>query len=134
MNYFIELSTAFDMNFLMVISSNINEFPGKNIYYQLVKVVLIDNKRFCCFFSILFFFHEHSWITGLQGKGEGIFLTPHYHFYPIHRQTDISQAITAESSFLHIGSSRTGTGNLWFPSASRSALSYAPNNKLHSQR
>ena len=60
MNYFIELSTAFDMNFLMVISSNINEFPGKNIYYPLVKVVLIDNKRFCFFSSILFFFHEHS--------------------------------------------------------------------------
>ena len=56
------------------------------------------------------FFHEHSRSTGLQGKGEGISLTPHYHFHPLHRHLDISQVITAESSPLHIGSSRTRTG------------------------
>ena len=71
------------------------------------------------FFSIWVFFHDHSRITGLQGKGEGISLTPHYHFHPLHRHLDISRAITAESSPLHIASSRTRTGNLWFPSASR---------------
>ena len=81
-------------------------------------------KRLChrCFFfyfSIWVFFHDHSRITGLQGKGEGISLTPHYHFHPLHRHLDISRAITAESSHLHIASSRTRTGNLWFPSASR---------------
>ena len=70
-------------------------------------------------FFYLVFFHEHSRITGLQGKGEGISLTPHYHFHPIHRHLDISRAITAESSPLHLGSSRTRTVNLWFPSASR---------------
>ena len=37
----------------------------------------------------------------MQGKGEGISLTPHYHFHPLHRQLDISRAITAESSPLH---------------------------------
>ena len=78
------------------------------------------------FFSMWVFFHEHSRITGLQGKREGISLTPHYHFHPLHRHLDISQAITAESSPLHIASSRTRTGNLWFPSASRYPLSYAP--------
>ena len=67
------------------------------------------------FFSICVFFHNHSRTTGLQGKGEGISLTPHYHFHPLHRHLDISRAITAESSPLHIGSSRTRTGNLWFP-------------------
>ena len=71
------------------------------------------------FFSMWVFFHEHSRITGLQGKGEGISLTPQYHFPPLHRHLDISRAITAESSPLHIASSRTRTGNLWFPSASR---------------
>ena len=49
------------------------------------------------FFSIWVFFHEHSRITGLQGKGEGISLTPHYYFCPLHTQLDISRAITAES-------------------------------------
>ena len=54
------------------------------------------------FFSMWVFFHEHSRITGLQGKGEGISLTPHYHFHPLHRHLDINRAITAESSPLHI--------------------------------
>ena len=53
------------------------------------------------FFSILVFFHEHSRFT------------PLYHFHPLHRHLDISWAITAESSPLHIASSRTQTGNLW---------------------
>ena len=64
------------------------------------------------FFFILVFFHDHSRITGLQGKRGGIFLTPHYHFHPFHRHFDISRAITAESSLLHIASSRNRTGNL----------------------
>ena len=71
------------------------------------------------FFSIWIFFHEHSRITGLQGKEEGIFLTPHYRFHPLHRHLGISRAITAESLPLRIASSRTLTENLWFPSASR---------------
>ena len=70
-------------------------------------------------FSIEVFFHEHSRITGLKWKGEDVSLTPHYHFHPLYRHLDISRAVTAESSPLHIGSSRTRTGNPWFPSASR---------------
>ena len=38
----------------------------------------------------------------MQGKGEGISLTPHYHFHPLHRHFDISRAITTESSPLYI--------------------------------
>ena len=71
------------------------------------------------FFLSGFLFHEHSRITGLQGKGEGIPLAPHYHFHPLHGHLDISRGITAESSPLRIASSRTRTGNVWFPSASR---------------
>ena len=74
---------------------------------------------FFFFLSIWVFFHDHSRITGLQGKGEGISLTPHYHFHPLHRRLHISRAVIAESSPLHIASSRTRTGNLWFPRASR---------------
>ena len=90
---------------------------------------LIEQKETCLkingkltvtfFFSMWVFFHKHSRITGLQGKGEGVSLTPHYHFHPLHTHLDISREITAESSPLHIASSRTRTGNLWFPSASR---------------
>ena len=70
-------------------------------------------------FFYLDFFHNNSWITGLQGKGEGISLTPYNHFHPLHRHLGISQAITVESLPLHIGSSWTQTGNLWFASPSR---------------
>ena len=84
---------------------------------------------FCfAFFFIWVFFHEHSLFTGQQRKGESIFLTPLYHFHLLHRHLGISQAITVESSSLHIASSRNQTGNLWFPSASRQPLSYAPLN------
>ena len=58
-------------------------------------------------FSIWVFFHYHSRIMGLQGKGEGISLPPHYHFHPLHRHLDISRAITVKSSPLHIASIRT---------------------------
>ena len=71
---------------------------------------------FLFFLSIWVFFHGHSRITGLHGKAEGISLTPHYHSRPLHRHLDISQVITAESSPLHIASSRTRTGNLCFSS------------------
>ena len=81
---------------------------------NIVKIIL---KFF--FFPIWVFFYEHSRITGLQRKGEGISLTPHYQFHSLHRHLDISRTITAESSPLHIASSRTRTGNLWFPSAIR---------------
>ena len=92
------------------------EYMEKNTFFKIedqFKVVLF------LFFSIGIFFHDHSRITGLQGKGEGISVIPHYHFHPLHRHLYISWAITAESSPLHIGSSWTRTGNLWFPSASR---------------
>ena len=63
-------------------------------------------------FFIWVFFHGHSQITGLQMKGVRISLTPDYHFHLVHRHLDISEAITPESSFLHIGSSWTRTGKL----------------------
>ena len=54
------------------------------------------------FFSIRVFFHDHPQITGPQGKGEGIYLTPHYHFHLLQKHLDISRAVTAESSPLHL--------------------------------
>ena len=100
----------------------------QNIYCLEQYVISVINFKNCFgihksdiffFFSIWVFFHEHSRFTGQQGKGEGIFLTPLYHFHPLHRHLDISPAITAESSPLLIAGSRTRTGNLWLPSASR---------------
>ena len=61
---------------------------------------------------------HYTLLTGLQGKGEGISSTHHYHSDTLHRHLDINRTITAESSSLQIGSSRTRTGNLWFPSPS----------------
>ena len=58
--------------------------------------------NFISFFLIWVFFHEHSRIAGLLGKGEGFSLIPHYHFHPLYRHLGISWAITAESSPPHI--------------------------------
>ena len=105
------LATDFEQDIVAVISFLVICFlPCLLIKYWFVS---------CFFFSISVFFHNHSRITGLQGKVEDISLTPHYQFHPLHRNLDISWAITAESSPLHTGSSRTGTGNLWFPSGNR---------------
>ena len=89
--------------------------PGqkRNFVFRQVAFRQVDN------------FHEHSRIIGPQGKGKGISLTSHYHLHPLHRHLDISRVITAESSPLHIESSRTRTGNLWFLGAIRYPLSYA---------
>ena len=50
-----------------------------------------------CMIGHIFFFYlgllNHSRITGMQRKREGISLTPHYHFQPLHRQLDISRTI-----------------------------------------
>ena len=73
-------------------------------------LVLVPNNP--SFFSVLF--HDHSRITGLHEKGEGIHLTPHCHFYPFHRHLDISEAVTAESSPMHIGSKWLITKSVFF--------------------
>ena len=55
---------------------------------------------FFSFFNFLsgFSFTTIHNFTGLQGKGEGISLTPLYHFHPLHGHLDVSRAITADSS------------------------------------
>ena len=89
-----------------------NKFPGNyDLIVEFYKY-FSNELAFFFFFSIWDFFHEHSRITGLQGKEEGVSLTLHYHFHPLHRHLGISRAITAESSPLHIASSQTRTGNL----------------------
>ena len=83
-----------------------------------VFMLSIEKKSNSSFFSIWVFLHDYSRFTGQQGKGKAISFTRLYHFHPLHRHLDISRAITPESSPLCIDSSRTRTGNLWFPSAS----------------
>ena len=75
-------------------------------------------KKIGIFFFICIFCHEHSQFTGQKGKGEAISWTPPYHFHRLHRLLEISGAIPAESSPLHITSSRSLNGNLWFLTAS----------------
>ena len=80
---------------------------------------MVKNLGFFRFFFYLAFLSRTFADQRTAGKGEGISLTPHYHFHPFHIHLDISWAIIAESSPLHIASSRTRTGNLWFSSPSR---------------
>ena len=55
----------------------------------------LPNTQVFFFFSVWVFFHEHSQFTGQQGKGQDIYLTPLYHFHPLHRRLDIGRAIAA---------------------------------------
>ena len=96
---------------IYILRSNTFFYCAMTIY---IPVILFKSMELD-FFSIWVFLHEHSRITGLQGMGEGISLTPHHHFYPFHRHLDISLAITEESSPLQKASSRTRTGNFVFP-------------------
>ena len=66
----------------------------------------VCSKRF--FFLSGFFLTSIHNSQDIMGRGR---LTPLYHFNSLHRHLDISRAITAESSPLHIAS------KLWFPSA-----------------
>ena len=93
------------------------------LYLLLLLLLLL---LFCQGFSF-----THSRITDLQGNGEGLFLTPHYHFHLLHRHLDINLAIATESSPLYVTSSRTRTGNLQFLSTSREPPSCVPLTSFH---
>ena len=116
--YSIEISNAIIIIIFIYLTSKIyNSVVNKKVLMKSDEKYTALNYYIC--FSIWVFFHNNSQIKGLQGKGEAICLTPHYHLHPLHRHLEISRAITANSSPLHIGSSRTRTGNLCFP---RSAI------------
>ena len=75
-------------------------------------VIVISNSLkalfvFCIFFfSIWVFFQDHLWITELQGRRDGVYLTPLYLLHTLHRHLDISRAIIAGRSTLHWASTR----------------------------
>ena len=77
-------------------------FSIKKFFYEKIDLSFFYCKVtiyfFFFFFSIWVFFHEHSRFTGQQGKGEGIYLTPLYHFHQLHGHLGISRAITARKS------------------------------------
>ena len=70
------------------------------------------------FFFCLGFLSRAFTIHRTAGEGGGYLFNSSLPLPPAYGHLDISQAITAESSPLHIAGSRTRTGNLWFPSAS----------------
>ena len=73
------------------------------IYLHVQQKQLSGHTKISAPFFFYMGFLSRNWrITRLQGKGEGISLTSHYHFYPLHRHLDISRGIIAESSPLHI--------------------------------
>ena len=94
-------------------------------YFRITTTTTI-NFFFFFFFLYGFSFRNIHESQDCRGRGEGIYLSPHYHFHPFHGHSDISRVINAESSPLNIARSWARTGNLWFPSASREPLSYTP--------
>ena len=78
----------------------------------------------CFFFLSGFSFTNIDDSKDSQRKEESNSLILLYHFHPLHRHLDTSQAITTESSPLRIASRQTRTGNLCFLSASRQPIHY----------
>ena len=84
-----------------------------------VKLKLLSFLFFFFFFLSVFFFLSRTFtIHRTAGEGGGYLFNSSPPLPPLHRHLDISRAVTAESSPLHI-SSRTRTRNLRFSSASR---------------
>ena len=94
---------------------------GKSILHTPIKSLL---SRYIVYKRMLTFIYNFKTLSflsrfkGQRGDGECISLTALYRFHPLHRHLDISRTITAQISPLQIASSRTRTGNLFFPSAS----------------
>ena len=92
-----------------------------NSHLDVINVMVIFSKYgcFCNFFLSGFSFTSIHNSQDSRERWETTFLTPFYHFHPLHRHLDIIQAITAQSSPPHIGRSWTWTRwNLWFSSIS----------------
>ena len=94
-----------------------------NVFYKGLANVFTQVKGWYSIFLFLGFLSQiltiHRTAGEVGGGGGGaIYLTPSYHFHPLHRHLDISWVISAESSHLHIASNRPQTKKLWFPSAS----------------
>ena len=82
------------------------------------RLIMIGKFWVYIFFFYLGFLSRTFTNHRTAGEGGGHFFNSSLPLPPVHRHLDISRVITAESSPLHIASSRTRTGNLWFPSAS----------------
>ena len=104
------------------LSTNVKPFRRHSSYRSLfdlcIKAVLNLELLAVLEIKTLYLYCYLYYLDQYRGEGEAISLTPHYHFHPLHRDIEISRAVPAESSPLHIASSRTRTGNLWFPSVS----------------
>ena len=90
-------------------------FRHRTRFYRAKKILKRVSRLNLTFFSIWVFFHEHSRFTGQHGRGR-LFLSL---LSITSTRLYISRAIIEGNSPLHIASSRTRTGNLWFPSANR---------------
>ena len=122
-NRFNEFLKKFDLaimkncNILLIERAFQLEWNGVNHWWESVEVNPVSSSISDFFFYLGFLlqpFTNHR----TAGEGGGHFLNSSLRLHLLHRHLDISWVITAESSPLHIGSSWTRIGNLWFPSAS----------------
>ena len=73
----------------------------QNFAFLILRVLELFTRKVCeFFFSMWIFIHEHSQIQDCREKGRA--------FLPLHGYLEISQVITAETSPLHSGWTRTG--------------------------
>ena len=105
-------------NFLADLITYTEEILSGKLHFCSVQIACRCLKVMWDFFFYDGFLSRTFTIHRTAGKGQGISLTPLYRYHPLHRQLDVSRAITTDSP-LHIASNLTRTGNLWFPSVCR---------------
>ena len=88
-------------------------------FQRSLNVVKARSKPIALFFFYLGFLLRSFIIHRTAREGGGHFFKCSLPLPPASQSFRLSRAITAESSLLHIASSRTRTRNLWFLGASR---------------
>ena len=83
-----------------------------------VLILQFDNSICSFFFLSGFSFTNIQDPQDSRRRGWLSVICPLLHIYPLRRHINISRVTTAESSPLHVASSRTRTWNLWLPSTS----------------
>ena len=117
-NLFLGIYQLLRVNYFYKKSSVINVWQGLKqahecLYYTTESYCSVSFSH-CCYHPIHMYLVPAHFSANhrTEGEGGGHSFNSSVQLHPLHRQLDISRAITAESSPLHIGSSRTWNGNL----------------------
>ena len=93
----LQISKQWCAQTLVIFTKQLSFRYRKNGFISCFRIVL--ETVLSCFFSIRVFFHEHSQLTGQQGKEEVISLSPLYHYWTLHRHLTLARLLLQRAHF-----------------------------------